>query len=254
MSALDRSFPTDAPALIRDRIAVRRLGIRQRAHALESEILAHYRAAIRTGMLAAGAQLPAERRVAAEFGANRKSVRGALSRLAAEGLIERRPGSGSYVAWRAPEPPVRTPMFETPTVSPQDAIEARLVIEPNFCELVAARATEDDFARMDAALRGMETAADQIAYKESGYAFYLAVVRATRNPLLVAMYEMLVAARAKAGWGTLLPLNDREEQRLAQTGANRAIHAALRSRDGARARDLARFHLREMINSIADFT
>ena len=253
MDDIARPFPTDAPGLVRERIAARRLGVRQRARALEAEILLHYRVAIQTGLLPGGAQLPAERTVAAEFGANRKSVRAALGQLAAAGLIERRPGSGSFVAWRPPAPPTSAPVFETPAVSPHDAIEARLVVEPGLCELAAARATEDAFARMEAALRTMEDAPDQVAYKESGYAFYLAVVRATRNPLLVAMYDMLVAARAKAGWGTLLPLNDREEQRRAQTGGNRAIFDALRRRDGPRARDLARAHLREMVQSIADF-
>ncbi len=126
------------------------------------------------------------------------------------------------------------------------------MIEPGLCALVAARATEDDFARMRAALQAMEAAADHVAYKVAGYEFYLSVVRATRNPLLLACYEMLVAARAKAGWGTLLSLNARAEQRRAQTAANWAIYQALRNRHAAGARALIEAHLPEMVHHLTE--
>jgi GntR family transcriptional repressor for pyruvate dehydrogenase complex len=217
---------------------------------LRDEAYAWLRTAITTGALARGDRVPAERALAIEFRTSRKSIREALTRLEREGFLARRVGSGTYVAWVAPAPTDgRT--FPTPAVGPLDAIEARRVIEPNYCDLVVARATETDFARMAARLREMETAHDQVAFKEAGYAFHLEVVRATRNPLLVAMYEILVAARAKAGWGTLIPLNDREEQREAQTAANRSIYEALRARDTDRARRLSLHHLTDMINTAA---
>lgn len=45
-----------------------------------------------------GSRLPAERHFQARFGVSRATVSRALSALAAEGLIETRPGSGAYVA------------------------------------------------------------------------------------------------------------------------------------------------------------
>jgi DNA-binding FadR family transcriptional regulator len=249
---VERTFPTDSPAVIRARVAASGLNTRQRARAMQDEIHAHFRTAILTGMFARGDLLPPERSLAAEFGANRRTVQAALAGLERDGLIARRRGSGSHVIWSAAHPaPGR--VFPTPSVSPLDAFEVRLVIEPHVCGLVVARATEEDFARMEARLQEMETAPDQVAYREAGYAFYLDVVRATRNPLLVSMYEMLVAARAKAGWGTLIPLNDRSEQRDAQIAANRSIHAALRRRDAATARSLCIYHLTEMIRTAASF-
>jgi DNA-binding FadR family transcriptional regulator len=248
----DDDFATLSPAVIRERIDATGLNMRARARALQDGVYAYLRTAIVTGALVRGNRVPAERTLVVAFGASRKSIRDALGRLERDGFLTRRVGSGSYVRW-APEAPSERWQFATPTVSPLDAIEARRVIEPNTCDLVVARATEDDFLRMRARLREMEAARDQVAFKEAGYAFHLEVARATRNPLLVAIYEMLVAARAKAGWGTLIPLNDRKEQRDEQIAANRAIYEALRARDVEQARRFSYRHLTEMINTVASF-
>jgi DNA-binding FadR family transcriptional regulator len=103
-------------------------------------------------------------------------------------------------------------------------------------------------------LAAMEASPDQASFAEAGYAFRLEIVRATRNPLLVAMYEMLIAARAKAGWSRLSLLNDRPELRGAQTEVNRRLLAALQQRDGAVASALSRYHLSEMLATLSAFS
>jgi DNA-binding FadR family transcriptional regulator len=92
-------------------------------------------------------------------------------------------------------------LFPTPTVSSLDVIEVRRVIELHYLDLVVGRATENDFARMRARLEDMESATGHVTFKAAGDAFQLEVVRATRNPRLIAIYEMLSVARAKADWG-----------------------------------------------------
>lgn len=245
-------FATDLPSVVRERIEALGLNRRQRVDALRQAIYAHLRTGILTGIRAHGARLPAERTLSAEFGANRRTVREALQLLHREGLIDRKVGSGSIVVWNSEIPAVAS-SFAVPVVSPLDAIEARRVIEPNYVDLVVARATEDDFSRMRDQLAAMRDAPDQMTFKKSGYDFHREVVRATRNPLLVAIYEMLVAARAQAGWNTLVGLNDREEQREEQIVANTALYDALRARDAARARELSLMHLTEMVQIVVMF-
>jgi DNA-binding FadR family transcriptional regulator len=246
------AFPTDSPALIGARIDAAGLTRRKRAHAQRTAIHAHLRAGIVAGIRVAGDRLPAERTLAEEFRANRRTVREALDLLVTEGLIERRHGSGSIVVWQRGRADA-APDFPTPAVSPLDCIEARRVIEPGYLDLVVARATDDDFALMQRRLAEMRSATDQVTFKASGYDFHLEVVRATRNPLLVAMYQMLVAARARAGWNTLIALNDSEQQREAQIEANTAIYQALRERDAAKARELSLMHLTEMLQTVLSF-
>lgn len=52
---------------------------------------------IRTQIYAPGSRLPSESELAAELGVSRASVRSALDRLAAEGMVLRKQGDGTYV-------------------------------------------------------------------------------------------------------------------------------------------------------------
>jgi GntR family histidine utilization transcriptional repressor len=62
------------------------------------EIKASIRARIAAGGWQPGVRLPSERELVQEFGCARMTVHRALRELETEGLIERRQGSGSYVA------------------------------------------------------------------------------------------------------------------------------------------------------------
>lgn len=221
--------------------------LRQRSREAGERIFQHFHSRIVGGELRAGDQLPSERAIAEEFAANRKTVRQALQRLADMGVIDRRQGSGSYVQAYAAISARSTEEIEVPAASPLDALEARKVFEPGLYRLVVARATGEDFERMREAIEHMRAAKDQTSFKKAGYEFHLQVARATRNPVLVGMYEMLVAARGKAGWGKLLQLNDRKELRDDQLAGLQNIFDALLARDADAAARVASINLERMI-------
>src|SRR5579875_1030049 len=60
-------------------------------------VLADLRAQIRDGVLAPGARVPSRNAIIARYGVGETAAKHALQVLAAEGLIEARAGSGSYV-------------------------------------------------------------------------------------------------------------------------------------------------------------
>lgn len=203
--------------------------------------------AIRAGKVGPGRRLASERALATDLDAPRAAVRRALQRLAAEGVVERGVGrAGSRVRHSAPV----TATLETRDASPQDVLEARWAFEPGLVALVIARATESEFVAMERQLDRMARAANQQEFREAGYNFHLEITKATRNPLLVQLFELIIAARARAGWGRLAALNAKHEQRAAQIGRNRGVVAALRQRDAGLATTLLRDHLSIMLNEI----
>ena len=214
----------------------------------DEQVYAALRAGLSSGEVVPGGRLASERTLAEHFGAPRGAVRRALTRLAAEGLIERRLGRAGS---RARAPDLTPPQGNSPPLaSPQDVLEARLAFEPGFVELVVARATTEDFARMAACLQQMETAPTQQTFREFGYAFHLEMARATRNPLLVHLFEVIIEARARAGWGKLRALNEKPEQRNAQVAKNWRTLTALRDRDTDFARRSLRDHLAQMLREV----
>lgn len=201
------------------------------------------------GALAPGMRLPTERDLSERFSVSRKLVRRALDRLTAEGLIERKVGSGTFVRGAAASPAPGW-LVSPPAISPLDAIEARRVLEAGAAELVVARARDDDFDAMEQRLKAMETTQDPSAFRAAAFAFNLEVIRATRNPLLVAMYEMLIAARARSGWDKLGFLVNRPEERIQAVRHSREYLAFLRQCDGRGAADQRYRTLSQMIARI----
>ena len=223
------------------------LNVRERSEYLGNLIYRRIFEGIKSGEFSAGDRLPTERRLMQQFSAARNTVRKAISRLVEDGLIDRQIGSGTYVATTI------SPVIADSglAVSPLDVLEARMAVEPGFADLLVVRATAADFARMQEHLERQERATDQRGFREAGYAFHLEIARATRNPILVRIFEMIIEARATAGWEKLRHLNDSRKSREAQIASNRHVLEALRKRDTARARHLMREHLWSMITDVA---
>ena len=89
---------------------------------------------IRMGLLHPGERLPSERDLAQRLEVGRSSVREAIAALQVHGVIETRPGAGSFVAADAVER-VQAAAGDGATASPHDAspsalLEARELLEP----------------------------------------------------------------------------------------------------------------------------
>lgn len=208
----------------------------------DTDLYRALRDAIDSGQYAPGDRLPPERDLEGRFAASRSAVRKAVQRLEREGRIYRHVGRGTFV--KEPSGGMTRP---TPVASPIDVLEARWAIEPGFADLVVSRATQEDFAELETQLARMDKAHSQQDFREAGYAFHLAIARATRNPLLIRFFELIVEARAAAGWGKLPSLNDTMEARMKQAASNREILGALQERDAATLRSLLREHLGRMV-------
>lgn len=153
------------------------------AERLQAEILA--------GRLAAGSRLPSERELALALGVNRLTLRAALARLEALGLVATRHGAGTVVtSWRERAGLDTLPSLIS-SLSPgdpqwrklvKDVLEVRRVLAAEAVALAAARYTEHDLVELRRIRDDQATRLhDALAYARGDMAFQRVLVRAAGN-------------------------------------------------------------------------
>jgi DNA-binding GntR family transcriptional regulator len=88
-----------------------------------------FRAAIKTGTLPPGSQLPSHRELSEEFGVAMETVKRALNELRAEGLIVTRQGKGTFVRTEVGTPADSADRSELAQLKTQVAEHARRLDE-----------------------------------------------------------------------------------------------------------------------------
>lgn len=145
--------------------------------------------------LAPGHQLPSERELSEVLLVSRNIVREALSALAAEGLVSREVGKGTFVRQVEREvtyDPLRLTVERNGTTS-HARREARLALEMGALEFVVARITDTELDALDGILaaHAARLANGETAIKED-IDFHLALLKATRNPILMDMSPLVI--------------------------------------------------------------
>ena len=146
--------------------------------------------AIRTGILPAGSQLPAERMLADELGISRSTLRQALTTLVQSGhlIALRGRGGGTFVT-------ERPPLAET-SAMPLGAdawalLDYRVAIETGATVLAGERAKPLDLDRLDRLVERMTEVVDFDIYRRADIRFHIGLAEAARSPRLVsAMTEV----------------------------------------------------------------
>lgn len=132
------------------------------------------------------------------MGVGRSTVREAIKILAAMGAVEVRRGDGTYIS-EGVAPSIIDPLLFAVLVEPKNApdlFEFRLMIEVGYNKLAAAKANEEDFARMEAAIQEMETyiakgGQDNELLANLDLKFHAIILEATRNPLIIKIGGLL---------------------------------------------------------------
>jgi DNA-binding FadR family transcriptional regulator len=140
-----------------------------------------------------GYRLPSERDLSERMGVSRVVIREAMRVLNAQGLLEVKPGSGTYVKALSPHHVsdsislfLRLRQAKPPY---HDLMEIRRNLETEIAGLAAQRATDENIHAMESAIEGMETHQyDPADFTKYDLAFHSALAAATQNEL----YPMLL--------------------------------------------------------------
>ncbi len=146
-----------------------------------------------SGQIKPGELLPSRKNLAVKFAVGIATIHEAVKSLAAVGLLESRPGKGTWVSNNALESVIH-PAIIVNRFGPIDTMtiyEARLALEVSLAELAAQKATPDEIQQMFAALDAAQSVIDTVdAFIQADWKFHLLVAQATRNVLLQAFYNL----------------------------------------------------------------
>ncbi len=191
-------------------------------------IVAEIKTAITDGTYVHGQRLPAERELAAHFGASRTMVREALRQLEHGALVTRRVGSGTFVN----QPDMRQVDNIAEVTSPLELMEVREAIEPHLARLAVVHAAAKDLELLENALHDLEASdGDQEAFSKADETFHLALAKATGNPLMAGIYDQINMVRSHDQWNAMKQkVLSRDAIRI-YNRQHRALVEAIRLRD-----------------------
>ena len=153
------------------------------------------------GTLRPGEKLPPERELAKQFDVSRPSLREAIQRLEAKGLLLRRQGGGTFVQsslWQSFSDPLVELLSDHPE-SQYDLLETRHALEGIAAYYAALRSTDEDKERIRELHHAIELAqqsGDLDAESNAVLQYQIAVTEAAQNvrqnfELLYSRREML---------------------------------------------------------------
>ncbi|MCY1499740.1 Pyruvate dehydrogenase complex repressor [compost metagenome] len=161
---------------------------------LSDDIVTRLEAMILEGTLKPGERLPAERALAEQFGVSRPSLREAIQKLVAKGLLVSRQGGGNYVVDTLGST-FSDPLLHLLEGNPEaqrDLLEFRHTLEGSCAYYAALRATEPDHRRLREAFEALQAcytrSPSKISRAEEGAAdarFHLAIAEASHNAVLL---------------------------------------------------------------------
>jgi DNA-binding FadR family transcriptional regulator len=227
------------------------------------------RSQIASGGWPAGRQVPPERALAEQFGLARNTLRRVLKLLEDEGLLERHVGRGTFV--RSPSDgkgngsnghnghgatmAANGSMSGDLTTklrgaSPADLMEVRIIIEPQMAALAASRATAEDMAQIEQALKHSIAAKGLAEFEHWDAQLHLSIFKAAKNAILLAWCEAINVVRNEPDWYRLKKRSVTPEVRNSYDRDHTEIVAALKERDPEAARKVLFKHLTRVRDSL----
>lgn len=201
---------------------------------------------IAIGRFSRGERLPSEHALAQSLGVSRPTVRIALSRLQADGVVLSRKGSGNYVA-ETPSPHLVN--FKPGSGNIADMLlsaEFRMAIEGDAAALAATRRTDIELATLDEAIQRQKLSSNSplVEVHDADISFHLLIADAARNRMFVEAIHRLYNSLINS-WLLWHRMTANEYKQLWQIvlEEHSAVYEAIRIRDAEAARLSMRHHL-----------
>lgn len=202
---------------------------------------------IASGEWKPGEKIPSEAELKELFSVSRISVREALQKLSALGLINPRPGLGTFVTNVSSglylKNLIPVLLLDKPDV--QQVLEFRMALEVEGAKLAALKATDEDIVDLEKALQEIRNSAnDMEKYSESDLKFHNLIFGMTKNPLFIKV-SLLLQQILQEGF-----LQQTEASQNFEYQQHEDIFKAIEARDPTRAIAAMSAHINSTIERI----
>lgn len=162
------------------------------SNTLVTSVTDQLRQMIVDGKVKVGDYFPAQKELAEQYGVGLSTIREAFQKLAAMGLVDSRPGKGTWVSNTSFENLMDPVVVKTRLgeLKARQVYEARSVIEVALTQFATERATKTQVDKIWAALNAMENATTDKEFVEADLDFHLSVAAAGNNQLLEQFYHL----------------------------------------------------------------
>ncbi len=199
---------------------------------LSAQIVEQMERCIKDGTWLVGSCIPGELDLMETFGVSRNTVREATLSLVHAGLLQARPGDGTYV--------ISTDRLDAAMLrrlrnaKPRDVLEVRLALEVNIVQLACRHSEEEDMAALhEAMLRRERQDISMDDFIKADLEFHLQIARQSHNSLMYDLYKSCLSFIEDEIYAYLMSSGSHH-----QNDKHRELCQAIIDRDEDRAVDL----------------
>ena len=196
---------------------------------LARQVLDEMEKQLRHGVWKVGEKIPPEPELVRNFGVSRNTIREAVQSLIHAGVLEARPGDGTYV--RASDRFAVALDSRLRASELTKILEARLALEKEIARLAAQHRSSADLTRLEQLLERRNHCGNDGAAAD--LEFHTAVAAATHNPILAELYDS-IARHLRAVMQAWLAENPCNSEEIA---AHNRLLEAIRNADPAAAEE-----------------
>jgi len=160
----------------------------------EDIVISKIKELINSGILKPGDKLPAERKMALDFGFGRTQIREALHKLEFYGIIKTLPQSGSVVNGLdiTTLDGLISDVLNLHAYDFYSLVETRVLLEVKAIQLCAERRTEQDIKMLEKVHENYVRYFDTAERVSHDFAFHRAIAEASHNPVFKAMLMIVI--------------------------------------------------------------
>jgi DNA-binding FadR family transcriptional regulator len=198
-------------------------------------------------------RLPPERSLAEHFGVKRAELRKALAVMEAEGRLHRHVGRGTFLSEHSTALEVFPNSVDIANrTSPPEAMQVRIIIEPEIARLAALQATSAQITQMKELCARMRNSRTWSEYEDLDWRFHNLLAESSGNNLLLEIQRLVNGVRRSVVWGHLAKRPIGPSPNYHSFAEHDALIEAITNRDRRGAAEAMRRHLNSTASTMLD--